>query len=266
MDNASGKSRIRVDHPTRKYTFTDDLCKFLGQVVKRIFGRVGQVWREAPTLLLLAQLPETTVDLVEKALGLTKLGESPMLLALAILPYFWIASATSLYLTAFVVFSLDRKEIPTARGALDALGSRLPQIVSSSLLAGVVVLVGIPLVFPGLYFMCCYLFVPVCIAADPLRVPSSALLSRSKKIARTRLSLVVPLGAGLLGVGLALFFVEEALQGAGVVDGLALLCKMMIAVPLGACVYAAVSEFYLILTGAPGRQREILDETPRRSA
>ena len=80
------------------------------------------------------------------------------------------------------------------------------------------------------------------------------------------MGLILPLTTGFLVVGLGLFFLEEALVSAGMVDALAVLCKMMIAVPLGACVYVSVSDLSLTLTRAETRQRQSLDETPRRSA
>ncbi len=235
-------------------------------MLTRILDRVVQVWRKAPLLLLASQLPEASVDLVEKALGRTSLGQSPILLALTVLPYFWIASAASFFLTAHLVISLDLGRDVSFRDSWNSLIARLPALTTSSLLAGVVVLVGIPLLLPGVYFMACYLFVPACLATDPGDAPASVLLARSKKVARQRMGLILPLTTGFLVVGLGLFFLEEALVSAGMVDALAVLCKMMVAVPLGACVYVAVSDLFLALTSAETRQRESLDETPRRSA
>lgn len=167
--------------------------------------------RAAPLHFLLLQIPETSIDFVDKWLE-PLVQENHWILLVTVVPYFVVCSALSTSLTFVSVVEVCQGKRPTLATTLRAVLARLVPLLASAFLAAALVIVGLPLFFiPALYFLTIYLFVPYYVMAEPTGSPS-IYLALSKRLAKANLGKTFGVTFILLAVGLGLYYAGDGLD------------------------------------------------------
>ncbi len=171
---------------------------------------IGRTFGRAPILFILLQIPEVSVDWLDR--GFRSYFEAhPFIGALTLFPYFTVASALSTALTAIAVAHMAGGRKTSVTEVFRALTPRLGLLIKTSLLSGLFVLVGMPVLFPAIYFMTVYLLVPLVVVFDPPALAFS-LLARSKNIVRARFWPVFFFTIFFLSVGVGMFLVQGGMD------------------------------------------------------
>ena len=131
--------------------------------------------------------------------------------AVTLFPYFIFTTALSSALTALIARDIDHGNQPTLGRALSQLGSRFGSFLKASLLCGVFIVVGLPVLLPAIYFMAIYLFVPL-IAVFDAPAPAFSILARSKNLAKTNLKVVLTFTLASLATGLLFFLIQGEVE------------------------------------------------------
>ena len=158
-----------------------------------------------PLTFVLLQIPETSVDIVGRAIPLA-VGENKWLLALILFPYFCVASFISLATTYLAVNNLREG----AGSALDRVFSRLKPkalpLLGTSVMTGLLVFMGFAaFILPGFYLMTLYLFVPILVLVRPPYAWSSY-LHQSKILTQAHFKSLLCLTGVIIVVGLGIEF------------------------------------------------------------
>jgi hypothetical protein len=170
------------------------------------FRNVAKTFAAAPLLLLVAQIPEVSVDWVDRAFR-QDFEKHPALGAVALFPYFAVMSALSTALTGIAARELTAGNRVTLSGVWHVVRPRLGSLFKASLLSGVFVLVGMPVLVPAVYFMTVYLLVPLTVVFES-PAPAFTILARSKNLVRRRFWPVLGFTLFFLLVGVAMFLVQ----------------------------------------------------------
>ncbi len=168
--------------------------------------QIGTLFRKAPFLILLLQLPEVSVDWLDR-LFRDAFEAKPLLGAGILFPYFILASSLSTALTALAARELENGR-PIKLGWLIAqVGKRIFLFLKTSFACGLFIVVGMPVLIPALYFMTVYLFVPVLTVFDS-PAPALTMLARSKRLAKLDFLKVFCFTLFFLGVGVVFFLIQ----------------------------------------------------------
>jgi hypothetical protein len=227
------------------------------KVLSRTIGAIGR----APLLLIAVQVPEAAFDLVDKTL--TPITEKyPMIAIIGILPIVWLLSALSVSLTFAAILRLESGEgaRPTLRGVCQDLSPRLGRLLGASLLNGIVVLCGLLLLLPGIYFMAIYLFVPQLVMTLPA-YPATTYLSLSKKLVRDHfwstlgvvlILFVADFGLYVIGETLGTWLAGTA-DEAGIRDAILVATKILLSLVTSTAINVGVSYFFLEIRDGSSR-------------
>jgi hypothetical protein len=196
---------------------------------------------------------------VEKSL--TPVTEKyPLVALVVILPLVWLLSALSIALTFAIVRRLRRGDGIGLGVVLSDLKPRLMRLLAASFLNGMVVLCGLLLVLPGIYFMTIYLFVPQLVMTLPV-YPASTYLHLSKNLVRTHFWSTLSVVLLLFLSDLGLYVVGETLgtwiggwaENDAARDGLLIGTKMVLSLLTSAGINVGISYFFLELQEEPPR-------------
>jgi hypothetical protein len=197
----------------------------------------------------LALLALQSFDLVsEAALSLMEAQEgSRVLFAAVTFPVVWFMMAFSLAVTT----DFGRREQAGEAGgiapSLRALGDKMKPLLASVAMTGVLVIVGLMVLLPGIYFLTLYLFVPCFVMVLP-KASAFTYLAEAKALARGRFFalLALAIGVNLLSLGL------DELQSLFEMPGLGLaarvLPRLVCTLVLGATINTFLTVCFLHLT------------------
>ena len=174
-----------------------------------ICRQTGRALKTAPLHYLALQLPEASFDLVEHSLAPVS-DKHPLFALLIILPLVWELSAISIAFTFASILRRRRGEKPSIRQSVTEVRGRLRQILPSSFLVAIVVLLGLFLLVPGIYFMAIYLFVPhFAMIMSP--APATAYLNLSTRLVRQHLWTTLCLVVFIFLLDFAIYLGSETL-------------------------------------------------------
>jgi len=185
-------------------------------------------------LLLLLQIPEALVENLDSLVPEPIVERHPILTVLMLLPLFAAASSISAALTTLALAAIRRGAVPSLASLRVQMRGRWKGLLLSALISGVLIVAGLPVILPGIYFMAVYLFVPAVAVVSPV-APASVYLARSKRLVKSRLWQVLGITIGLLAFGLGLHAIGESVgawlaPGGGSGTAAALLARSGVAV------------------------------------
>jgi len=233
-----------------------------GAQLLKICRESGRAIRKAPWHFLLLQAPEAGFDIVEKTL--TPLSESsPFLALLIILPLVWLLSALSISLTFASVQRMRKRQAPDWKKSVKDVRKHLGQILPASFLVGIVVLCGLLLLIPGIYFMAIYLFVPQIAMTYP-KYPATTYLSISKAKVQPHLWTTCGLVTAIFIVDFLVYLFGETLGtwAGGMTlsplgqNAILLSTKITLSLITSAAINLGVSYYYLELSAVPEKARK----------
>jgi len=217
--------------------------KSLSAALRSLF----QTYSKAPLLFLVLQLPEVSVDWIDRAFR-ADFEKNPLLGALTLFPYFTLASGLSTALTAIAAAEIVADRPATWNGVWAKLNGKVWLLAKASLLSGLFILLGMPVLLPAIYFMAVYLLVPLVVVLET-PAPALALMVRSKNLVKPHFYKVLGFTLFFLAVGVAMFLAQgeidkHLIDAAGYPAHLGVVVDSVFALLLGVGVNLGIFQIY----------------------